>query len=88
MAEDWTVDIPLRTPSERQASKDGVTTTGTVLGRPAVLVTHGSAIRLKVSGFASQQEAERAHIRTPASVCAWCVPSQIGDQIDDFRVSP
>lgn len=60
MEENWTVDIPLRTPDDRQASKDEVTTSGTVLGKPAVLVTKGSSIRLKVSGFDSREAAEGA----------------------------
>jgi hypothetical protein len=60
MTEDWTVDIPLRTPSGREASKDEVTTKGKVLGRPAELTTHGTSIRLKVTGFASKEEAELA----------------------------
>lgn len=60
MVEDWTVDIPLKTPSNRQASKDKVETTGSVLGKPATLTTHGSGIRLKVSGFESNIAANEA----------------------------
>lgn len=57
MNDDWTVDIPLRTPADRPASKDKTETRGTVLGRPAVLVTEGTSIRLKVSGFPGKGEA-------------------------------
>lgn len=60
MSDDWTLDIPFRTPSDRPASKDKVETKGTILGRPAVLVTDGTSVRLKVSGFSSQSDAQAA----------------------------
>lgn len=57
MSDDWTVDIPLRTPADRPASKDKTETRGTVLGRSALLVTEGTSIRLMVSGFPGKDEA-------------------------------
>lgn len=57
---DWTVDIPLRTPPARPASKGEVQTAGTILGLPATLITNGTSVRLKVTGFPSEQEARQA----------------------------
>lgn len=60
MSEDWTVDISAKTPLDRKASNEEITKQGTVLDQPAVLVTHGSSIRLKVSGFVSEAAANDA----------------------------
>jgi hypothetical protein len=60
MMEDWTIDIPMKTPPHREASKEEVITSGLVFGKPALLIANRTRLRLKVSGFKSEGEAHGA----------------------------